>query len=90
VLWGKDEGTRREPGSDRWVRVRLLPGRVYAEQMQDILAQEGIPSMLQSDDVGVCGPGGGAGSNVLGVYLCVPGRFEARAREIVEAYLDGL
>lgn len=76
-------------GSD-WVKIRLLPGRLYGEQMQDILKQEGIPSLLKGDDVGIFGPGAGSGFSVLGVTLWVPGEFEVKARELVEAYLDGL
>jgi len=74
----------------RWVEVKSLPGRLYGEQMQDILRQEGIPSMLKGEDVGVFGPGAGSGSNILGVALWVPEEFEKRARELIEAYLDGL
>lgn len=77
-------------GDQRWVKVRVLPSRLYGEQMKDILSQEGIPSMLKGEDVGVFGPGAGYGTSVLGVTLWVPEKFEERARELVEAYLDGL
>ncbi len=74
----------------KWVKVRMLPSRLYGEQMKDILEQEGIPSMLKGEDVGVFGPGAGYGTSILGVNLLVPEKFETRARELVEAYLDGL
>jgi hypothetical protein len=74
----------------KWAKVRVLPSRLYGEQMKDILEQEGIPSMLKGEDVGVFGPGAGYGTSVLGVTLWVPEEFRDRARELVEAYLDGL
>ena len=79
-----------DPGESKWKKIRSLPGRLYAEQMQDILKQEGIPSLLKGDDVGIFGPGAGSGSSVLGIMLWVPEQFEARAKELVEAYLDGI
>lgn len=80
----------KDSGESKWVKIRSLPGRLYAEQMQDILKQEGIPSLLKGDDVGIFGPGAGSGSSVLEITLWVPGEFETRARELVEAYLDGI
>jgi hypothetical protein len=85
------ENERNEKPRDwKWVKVRVLPSRLYAEQMKDILEQEGIPSMLKGEDVGVFGPGAGYGTSVLGVTLWVPQEFKERALELVEAYLDGL
>ena len=86
---GKSERSEK-PGDSRWVKVRVLPSRLYGEQMKDILEQEGIPSLLKGEDVGVFGPGAGYGTSVLGVTLWVPEEFKERARELVEAYLDGL
>jgi hypothetical protein len=79
-----------EPRDWKWAKVRVLPSRLYGEQMKDILEQEGIPSMLKGEDVGVFGPGAGYGTSVLGVTLWVPEEFKERALELVEAYLDGL
>jgi hypothetical protein len=79
-----------DPGESKWVKIRSLPGRLYAEQMQDILKQEGVPSLLKGDDVGIFGPGAGSGSSVLEITLWVPEEFSSRARELVEAYLDGI
>ena len=77
-------------GSSKWVKVRILPSRLYGEQMRDILMHEGIPSVLKGEDLGVFGPGAGYGTSLLGVTLWVPGEFQERARELVEAYFDGL
>jgi len=79
-----------DPGESKWVKIRSLPGRLYAEQMQDILKQEGIPSLLKGDDVGIFGPGAGSGSSVLGIMLWVPEEFSLRAKELVVAYLNGI
>ncbi len=86
----RDEERDRRAGDWKWVKVRVLPSRLYGEQMRDILEQEGIPSLLKGEDVGVFGPGAGYGTSLLGVTLWVPKELEERARELVEAYLDGL
>ncbi len=41
----------------KMVKVKNFPNRAFAEQSQQSLEAEGIPSMLQSPDVGILGAG---------------------------------
>ena len=87
----KQEGRKPEdPGRTKWVKIRTLPSRLYGDQVRDILEAEGIPSLLKGDDIGVFGPGAGYGSSILGITVWVPEDKQDRARELIEAYLDGV
>jgi len=81
---------KEELGRTKWVRVRTLPSRLYGDQVCDILKAEGIPSLLKGDDIGVFGPGAGYGTSILGITVWVPEDEKDRARELIDAYLDGV
>lgn len=42
----------------KMVKVKNFPNRIIAEQAQQSLEAEGIPSIIQSPDVGIFGTGG--------------------------------
>jgi hypothetical protein len=71
------------------VKVKNFPDRIFAEQAQQTLEREGIPSILQSPDIGILGAGG---SSTLpqGVDLFVSEEFAKKAREILTALFDGI
>jgi hypothetical protein len=71
------------------VKVKNFPDRIFAEQAQQTLEREGIPSILQSPDIGILGAGG---SSTLpqGVDLFVSEEFAEKAREILTALFDGI
>uniref|UniRef100_A0A7C1F3F9 DUF2007 domain-containing protein n=1 Tax=Ammonifex degensii TaxID=42838 RepID=A0A7C1F3F9_9THEO len=70
------------------VKVKNFPGRIFAEQAQQLLEREGIPSVVKSPDAGVFGSTG----TVLpqGADLYVPEEFAEKAREVVLALFDGI
>jgi len=71
------------------VKVKNFPDRIFAEQAQQTLEGEGIPSMLQSPDIGMLGSGG---SSTLpqGVDLLVPEEFAEKAYQILTVLFDGI
>jgi hypothetical protein len=71
------------------VKVKNFPDRIFAEQAQQILEKEGIPSILQSPDIGILGAGGSS-SLPQGVDLFVSEEFAEKAREILTALFDGI
>lgn len=70
------------------VKIKNFPNRVFAEQAQQSLEAEGIPSMLQSSDIGMFGPG--IGTTPQGVDLYVPEQFAEKALKILTALFDGI
>jgi hypothetical protein len=71
------------------VMVKNFPSRVFAEEAQQTLEAEGIPSMLQSPDIGILGAGGSS-SLPQGVDLLVPEEFAEKAHQILTALFDGI
>jgi hypothetical protein len=71
------------------VKVKNFPDRIFAEQAQQTLEREGIPSILQSPDIGILGAGGSS-SLPQGVDLFVSEEFAEKAREILTALFDGI
>jgi hypothetical protein len=71
------------------VKVKNFPDRIFAEQAQQTLEKEGIPSILQSPDIGILGAGGSS-SLPQGVDLFVSEEFAEKAREILTALFDGI
>jgi hypothetical protein len=71
------------------VKVKNFPDRIFAEQAQQTLEREGIPSMLQSPDIGILGAGGSS-SLPQGVDLFVSEEFAEKARQILTALFDGI
>lgn len=68
------------------VKVKNFPSRVFAEQAQQALEQEGIPSILKSPDSGILGSFGG--SLPQGVDLYVPEESAETAHEILSGLFD--
>ena len=71
------------------VKVKNFPNRIFAEQAQQSLEKEGIPSMLQSSDIGILGAGSD-GSLPQGVDLYVPEEFAEKALQMLTAIFDGI
>ena len=71
------------------VKVKNFPDRMYAERARQSLDAEGIPSIIQSVDVGFLGAGGAMGLP-QGADLYVPRDYEGRAREILNELFDGI
>jgi len=61
------------------LKLKNFPSRIFAEQAQQILECEGIPSVIFSPDVGITGTAGAAIPQ--GVDLYVPAEFAERAYE---------
>jgi len=63
----RSEGRARPPlpsnkvrgGSEAFVTLQLFPSRMEAEMLGEILKQSGLPYLIQSEDIGVFGPGAG-------------------------------
>jgi hypothetical protein len=78
---------RFESTGHRYVLVRALPSRLWASMLKEALQNEGIPSILQSEDVGIML--GNYGTTPLWpVRVLVPACFLHRARRIA-ARIDG-
>jgi hypothetical protein len=71
------------------VKIKNFPDRIYAERARQTLESEGIPSLIQSIDIGFLGAGGVAGFP-QGVDLYVPSDDADRAREILDVMFDGV
>jgi hypothetical protein len=71
------------------IKVKNFPDRIFAEQAQQTLEREGIPSILQSPDIGFLGAGGSS-SLPQGVDLLVSEEFAEKAHEILTALFDGI
>jgi len=68
------------------VMLKNFPSRIFAEQAQQLLAAESIPSMIKSPDIGMLAS---PGSNIpQGADLYVPEEDLERAREIVLTFFD--
>lgn len=54
------EETRKNPKKGKtFVQVHLFPSRMEAEMLGEILGQSDIPYFIQSEDIGLFGPGAG-------------------------------
>lgn len=73
---------------DNLINAKNFPGRVLAEQAQDILQKEGIYSIIQGDDVGLFGAG--LPASVQGVNLMVKKEDHEKAKELLEALYNGI
>ena len=71
------------------VRIKNFPNRIFAEQAQQSLESEGIPSMLQSPDIGILGAGGSS-SLPQGVDLYVDEEHSEKAQQILTALFDSI
>ncbi len=71
------------------VKVKNFPNRIFAEQAQQSLDKEGIPSMLQSPDMGILGAGS-SGSLPQGVDLYVDEEYAEKAQQILTTLFDSI
>ena len=71
------------------IKIKNFPNRVFAEQAQQSLEKEGIPSLLQSPDIGILGAGASS-SLPQGVDLYVPEEFAEEALKILTALYNGI
>jgi len=69
------------------VKVKNFPDRLYAERARQSLDAEGIPSIIQSIDVGILGAGGASG---FPADVYVPREFVPRALELLNDLFDGI
>lgn len=66
------------------VKAKNFPNRIFAEQAQQGLESEGIPSIIKSPNIGVLGAGG---FNIpQGADLYVNVELLERAREIIDTF----
>ena len=72
----------------RLVKVKNFPNRMFAEQAQETLIGEGIPSLLQSPDAGIIGPG--SASILEGVDLYTDEEHAVEARALLDELFDGM
>ncbi|MEW6573809.1 MAG: DUF2007 domain-containing protein [Bacillota bacterium] len=70
------------------VKLKNFPSRIFAEQAQQILEREGIPSVIFSADVGITGTPGAVIPQ--GVDLYVPEEHAEQAYNLVFALFDGI
>ncbi|MEW6275768.1 MAG: hypothetical protein AB1556_11775 [Bacillota bacterium] len=70
------------------VKLKNFPNRVFAEQAQQILVNEGIPSIINCPDFGIIGAGGS--SIPQGADLCVDEEHLERAYDIINTFFDNI
>jgi hypothetical protein len=72
-----------EVSGHRYVMLRELPTRLWATMLKEALQNEGIPSILQSEDVGIM-LGNFGTSPLWPVRVLVPACFFNRAQRIAK------
>lgn len=70
-----------ESNEQRYVLLRSVPSRLYATMLKEALSNEGIPTILQSEDVGIM-LGNFGTAPFLPVQVLVPACFRHRANRI--------
>jgi hypothetical protein len=73
-----------------FVKIKNFPSRMMAEEAQQNLEQEGIPSLIQSPDMGIIGGGGGASGLPQGADLYVPEERKEEALPLILSIFNGL
>ncbi len=73
---------------EKWVRLKTFPSRLYAEMIQEVLDQKGIPSVIKGEDVGILGTGSYGTSSPGRVTLWVLEKDLEKCREISTDMLD--
>ena len=71
----------------KYVPLRTLPSRLYAEMLKETLARNGIPSIIKGDDIGIMLGSYGTVSPAL-VFIWVPEEDKQKAEEIANEMLD--
>ena len=70
-----------ESREQRYVLLRSVPTRLYASMLREALGNEGIPSILQSEDVGIM-LGNYGTAPFFPVRVLVPACYRSRASRI--------
>ena len=65
----------------KYVPLRKVPSRLYAEMLQETLEKQDIPCLLKGDDIGVF-LGALGTTSVLPVTVWVPEELKSKAEEI--------
>lgn len=71
------------------VKIKNFPNRMFAEQAQQCLEQEEIPSVIQSPDAGILGAGGVC-DLPQGADLYVTEECAEEARQMLFSLFDGI
>ena len=77
----------KEPKPIKYIPFRSFPSRLYAEMLQKALEQEGIPSLIKSDDIGIM-LGSYSTISPVEVMVWVPEEDFERCQEIADGMLD--
>lgn len=75
------EESEPEVKEQRYVFLRSVPSRLYANMLREALRNQGIPAILQSEDVGIM-LGNYGTSAFLPVRVLVPACFRNKAQRI--------
>jgi hypothetical protein len=75
------EDAESEAAENRYVFLRSVPSRLYANMLKEALRNEGIPAILQSEDVGIMLGNYGTAA-FLPVRVLVPACYRNRALRI--------
>ncbi len=79
---------KSEEKEEKWVRLKTFPSRLYAEMVQEVLDQKGIPSVIKGEDVGILGTGSYGTSSPGRVTLWVLEKDLDACRDISTDMLD--
>jgi hypothetical protein len=71
----------------RYIPFRSFPSRLYAEMLQKALQDEGIPSLIKSDDIGIM-LGSYSTISPVEVMVWVPEEDFERCEKIADEMLD--
>lgn len=78
----------RKNNEEKIVKLRTVPGRLYAEMLAEVLQKEGIHCVIKGEDVGILG-GRTFGSSSPGkVTIWVGESQRQRAEEIAVSMID--
>ena len=80
------ESTAPDTGDDKFVLLRDLPSRLYAQMLEEVLEDQGIPCIIKGEDIGLFM--GVYGTNpVISTTIWVPEHRLEQARKIAEDIL---
>ena len=68
--------------------IKNFPNRAFAEQAQQVLNQNDIPSVIKSPDAGILGTTTASLSH--GANLWIEEQYKARAAELLNAVFNGI
>ena len=74
----------------KWIALKSVPGKAYAEMVTEVLDKEEIPNFIKSDAVSTAYLTGGAGGLGGTSVIFVPEEHQSRAEEFLTQLLDGI